>query len=160
MSSDPHVMAEGTLPTPFSADELRAGLPAGTVVVLELDGGIRQVNSFRDPDAEGATWTVASPGSDEHSERVTWRELQSHASFPMETAARRRETIEHPLGTLDCWRYDVGTPQDGNTFWFDLSRPGMPVRMRRNSNGIRIGGFEAVEWSLGPGSEAAPPDLP
>ena len=76
-----------------------------------------------------------------HSERVTWRELQSHASFPMETAARRRETIEHPLGTLDCWRYDVGTPQDGNTFWFDLSRPGMPVRMRRNSNGIRIGGF-------------------
>jgi hypothetical protein len=153
-------MSEGLLPTPFSPERLRAGLPDGIRIVLELDGGVRQINTFTDCDAVGATWTVITPGRTDHSERVTWRELESHAEFHSGVATRRRETIEHPLGTLDCWRYDVGNPHDGNTFWFDVSRPGMPVRMHRFGGGERIGGFEAVKWPRATESEAAPPDLP
>lgn len=156
MTRDPHVLEDGTLPTPFSAAELRDGLPDGTVIVLELDGGVRQVSTFSDSDADGATWTVMTPGREEYSERLSWLELQGHAMFPSSSATRRREIIDHPLGTLDCWRYDVGDATDGTVFWFDLTRPGMPVRMIRLVGGERAGGFEAFEWNRGDHEPAGP----
>ena len=152
MTDDPYVLSPGTLPTPFSARDLREGLPEGTVIVLDLDGPqgtARQFNTFADADEAGATWSTFSDGAEPASERVTWLELQGHASFDAASATRVRETISHPLGELDCWRYEVGTPRDGSVFWFDISRPGMPVRMERREGGVRASGFEAIEWSVG-----------
>ena len=152
MTDDPYVLAPGKLPTPFSADDLRAALPEGTVIVLDIDGPhgtIRQFNTFADADEAGATWSAFAEGAEPESERVTWLKLQGHASFDAANATRERETISHTLGELDCWRYDVGTADDGSVFWFDLARPGMPVRMERRSGGVRAGGFEAIEWSTG-----------
>jgi hypothetical protein len=152
VADDPYVIAPGTLPTPFSADDLRAGLPDGTVIVLDIDGPhgtIRQFNTFADCDDTGGTWSAFSDGAEPESARTTWLELQGHASFDAASATRVRETISHPLGELDCWRYDVGPRGDGSVFWFDLARPGMPVRMERHERGERVSGFEAIEWSVG-----------
>lgn len=80
------------------------------------------MSRFSECDAEGAAIT-----SDGQAHRVTWRDLQAHASFPADSTAIANETISTPLGELECLRYEV-TREDGtHTFWFDIARAGMPV---------------------------------
>lgn len=119
-----------TLPTPFTADEIRTGCPDGRTVRVDDGAEAISVSRFLDGDLEGATiesWSEAADGVavDEPSRsRVTWRQLQQHAAFPEVGTTVSRETIRTPLGEHDCLRYDVGDM----TFWFDVGRPGMPVR--------------------------------
>jgi hypothetical protein len=119
-----------TLPTPFTADEIRSGCPDGRTVRTRDESGAVSVSRFLDGDGDGATlesWVEDSDGTvvaDPVRSRVTWRELQQHAAFPAAATTVREETISTPLGELACLRYDVGDL----TFWFDRSRPGMPVR--------------------------------
>lgn len=88
------------------------------------------MSRFSECDAEGATIT-----SDGQAHRVTWRDLQAHASFPAESTAIANETISTPLGELECLRY-VTTRDDGtHTFWFDTARPGMPVSHKLERDG-------------------------
>lgn len=140
-TNDPYVLGPGLLPTPFTADQIRSASEAGKIIrlLVELPGGERfaRVNRFRDGDAEGATleqWRLDAAGDVDGpvtSERVTWRELQEHASFPAEHTTRSNETIETPLGVLDCVHYE-SRHGDGHPlvsrFWFALDHPGMPVR--------------------------------
>ena len=57
--TDPHDLGPGLLPTPFSADEIRAGCPDGRFIRMRIEAGGTLVgyrtNVFRDGDAEGAT---------------------------------------------------------------------------------------------------------
>ncbi|SFR66348.1 hypothetical protein SAMN05428970_0020 [Agromyces sp. CF514] len=143
---DPHVLGPGLLPTPFTADEIRAASGAGKTIglVVELPSGERfeRVNRFVDCDAEGATleqWRLDAAGDvdgDVASGRVTWRDLQEHAAFPAEHTTRSGVTLELVLGgeavALDCLRYEVrhgvGDDVQVTRFWFALAYPGMPVR--------------------------------
>ncbi|GAA1509929.1 hypothetical protein BJ978_001169 [Agromyces terreus] len=142
---DPHVLGPGLLPTPFTADEIRAATGEGKTIVLlvEAPDGSRfeRVNRFGDCDAEGATleqWRLDAAGGidgEATSERVAWRELQEHASFPAESTRRTTVTIETPLGRIECLRYEVGAAAGESdadepvaTFWFSPEHPGMPVR--------------------------------
>ena len=56
---DPHVLAPGTLPTPFTADEIRDGSPVGKSIrlLIEADGQdpIIRVNRWVECDAQRAT---------------------------------------------------------------------------------------------------------
>jgi len=119
-----------TLPTPFTAEEIRAGCPDGRTVRARADDGTISVSRFVDGDLDGATlesWTEAADGTvtaQPRRDRVTWRQLQQHAAFPEERTTVGREAISTPLGAHDCLRYEVGEM----TFWFDVGRPGMPVR--------------------------------
>ena len=45
--------------------------------------------------------------------RVTWAELQGHAAFEAARTTRRPETIETPLGVLECLHYQR-TEADGS----------------------------------------------
>ncbi len=120
-----------TLPTPFSADEIRAGCPDGRTVRMRDEAGVVSVSRFLDGDADGTTvesWTESADGATVAAppsrSRVSWRELQQHASFPAGGTRVSRETIRTHLGEHECLRYDVGDA----TFWFDVRRPGMPVQ--------------------------------
>ena len=119
-----------TLPTPFTADQIRAGCPDGRTVRTSDGSGTISVSRFAGGDDDGATlesWTEEPDGdttSDTVRTRVTWRQLQLHAAFPADGTTVSQEAIRTPLGELECARYDV----DGMTFWFDTHRPGMPVR--------------------------------
>ena len=159
---DPHIVRAGTLPTPFSADELRAGLPAGTVVTTVSPDGEVSVHAFSECDAEGCVYEVrevrTGPADDTLAlgnesmrvERTTWAELQGHAAFDAAVTTRTEDVIEHRLGTVRALRYDVATPDGVRTFWFDPSRPGMPVRLEvRAAGGELVGGFDVVEWAKG-----------
>ena len=97
-----------------------------------------RVNRFSDCDAEGATLErrlVAADGGAEgevSAGRVTWLELQWHAAFPAERTTVTEETLELPMGRLECVRYDTreGDVTDApvESFWFARAFPGMPVR--------------------------------
>ncbi|MBM7832598.1 hypothetical protein JOE59_003303 [Agromyces cerinus] len=140
--SDPHVLGPGVLPTPFTADEIRDASGSGKTIrirVEEPDGvTFERINRFSRCDDEGATlerWRVAPGGGvdgDVVSGRVTWLELQGHAAFPADTTMLSDETLELPIGRLECLRYDTRDPDETDaaveTFWFARAYPGMPVR--------------------------------
>ncbi|MFF2388434.1 hypothetical protein [Agromyces sp. NPDC058104] len=143
--ADPHVLGPGLLPTPFTAEEIRAAAGTGKTIrlLVELPGGERfeRVNRFSDCDAEGATleqWRLDAAGAVDGvvtTERVTWRELQEHAAFPAEHTRRTSATLaldDGGLGTLDCLHYEArhgdGDASQPSRFWFALDHPGMPVR--------------------------------
>ncbi|WP_139415834.1 hypothetical protein [Agromyces laixinhei] len=139
--SDPHLLGPGLLPTPFTADEIRDASGSGKTIriLVEEPGGetFERVNRFSDCDDEGATlerWRVAVDGEvdgEVASGRVTWRELQGHAAFAAERTTLTEETLELPIGSVECLRYDTRdeTPDAPiETFWFARAFPGMPVR--------------------------------
>ncbi|WP_404474491.1 hypothetical protein [Microbacterium aerolatum] len=137
---DPHVLGPGLLPTPFTADEIRDGARGGKTIrmlVEEPDGTQHlRVNRFRDVDDAGATlerWITGPTGivqGEITSSRVTWRELQGHAAFPADRTTLSSETLDLPIGRVDCLRYEVRERADAapETFWFAPAHPGMPVR--------------------------------
>ncbi len=134
---DPHVLDPAHLPTPFTADELRAGCPAGRTLRSRAefaDGTVEdRVYRFDEVDHEGAvieSWSVRLDGGREAGDRLrtSWRDLQSHASFPADRTLVEHVSLTTELGEMSCVRYIVQLG-DGRTnrFWFDTGRPGMPV---------------------------------
>jgi hypothetical protein len=123
---DPHVVQPGHAPTPFTSDEIRQGCPAGRTVIArtEASGEPDRVDLtvFAETDEAGA---VLESNGQRH--RVTWRDLQTHASFPAEMTSIAEEIIEIPLGTMECHSYRVESGDTVSTFWFAKDRPGMPV---------------------------------
>lgn len=143
--ADPRVLAPGTAPTPFTAEEIREGSRGGKAirVRIEIAGEepLFRQNRYLDVDEEGATLERTqvtldgTPTGEPESERVTWRELQAHASFPDERTAVEEERIDTPMGELDCLRYAVTEGTLEKVFWFATSLPGMPVRTVTCSDG-------------------------
>jgi hypothetical protein len=132
--TDPHVLGDGLLPTPFSAAEIRAGCPAGRTIRLLVEpasgASYERVNRFVACDDEGATiesWVVGLDGEsvDRSSDRATWLDLQRHASFPDATTRRTEEMVDLPLGPVECVVY---TTESGARFVFGKGHAGMPVR--------------------------------
>ena len=144
-TDDPHVLAAGTAPTPFTADEIRAGCPEGrtiTLLVEPADGPAwRRVNRFVHADPEGATlqrWRVGADGEVDGeitAARTTWLQFQGHASFPEDTVAIAPDTVELPMGTFEALRYTVDDADGVTTFWFAHAFPGMPVRYESSVSG-------------------------
>lgn len=133
-SPDPHVVAEDLLPTPFTADEIREALRGGVAYRIRTeapDGTVTErISRYSAGDDGGALLENHPVGAPEAAAggRVTWRELQAHAAFPADRTVASTETIDHPLGRLECLRYDVHGDDGDSVFWFALAHPGMPVR--------------------------------
>jgi hypothetical protein len=142
---DPHVLAPGRAPTPFTADEIRDGCPAGRTIRLRIDvegeSPFHRVSRFIECDEVGATMersrlsldgsVLAEPEVD----RVTWRDLQAHASFPADDTTIEPERIETAIGELDCLRYTVREGATDEVFWFAKDLPGMPIQSLTRTDG-------------------------
>lgn len=135
---DARRLADTDLPTPFSADEIRDATPDGHTVetvttTTTTDDAVtsRRRTTFLDGDEAGVTMRLDTFDADGNAAgepmtfRTAWVDLQSHASFPVAAAERSWETIETPLGELECLRYDT----EAMTCWFAVEHPGMPVVM-------------------------------
>lgn len=124
------------LPAPFSADEIRGATPDGHVVETTVHVGGAATSSrrttFLDPDDTAVTVRIehldadGAPLGEPATFRTSWVDLQSHASFPSVVADRSWETVDTPLGRLECLRYDV-SGDEPRSFWFAVDHPGMPV---------------------------------
>jgi hypothetical protein len=134
---DPHVLAPGRAPTPFTADEIRGGCPAGRTTRLRVDvvgeTAFDRVSRFVACDETGATMERSrlsldgSPLAEPEVDRVTWRDLQAHASFPADDTTIESERIETAIGALDCLRYTVRDGATEEIFWFAKDLPGLPI---------------------------------
>ena len=100
--------------------------------------------TFRDDDAEGVTVEDravdrdGAPAGAVQSARVSWLDLQGHASFPAETTRVGEETLTGPLGILRCRRYDVRREAGNSTFRFAIDHPGMPVRAEVGGSVVEV----------------------
>ncbi len=145
--TDPHVLGPDLLPTPFTADEIREGCPEGRLTRTRVQSGdeasYERFSRFVDCDDEGAVMErgpVTDDGQLGESQRarMTWHQLQAHAGFPRARTTASREVIETPLGRLDCLCYAVRSDGETDTFWFDTDRPGMPVRIVTERDGLVV----------------------
>ena len=145
MVRDPHVLAPRQAPTPFTAAEIRARCAVGKTirVLVEIDGEqpFERLTTYVECDDAGATIersTLAPDGSpvgDPEVDRVTWLDLQGHASFPADATTIVPERIATPLGEVDCLRYTVRDGASEKVFWFATDLPGMPVRFLTRTGG-------------------------
>jgi hypothetical protein len=144
-TADPRVLAPGQAPTPFTAAEIRDGTRVGKTIRVQVDdageASYLRVNRYVECDVEGAVLERSqlsldgAPVGEPEVDRVTWLDLQSHASFPAEVTTIDPERIETPLGELDCLRYTVRDGAAERVFWFATDLPGMPVRFLTRIDG-------------------------
>lgn len=143
---DPRVVDPGHAPTPFTADEIREGSPDGRTVLVQHDF----------PNADPQFWKTRFVSSDETGPevvnqqveadgtpigsetkmRVTWDELQAHASFPKEVTTIEETTTRTPLGEVECLLYTVSDGVEEKKLWFARTLPGMPVRTQHLTQNI------------------------
>ncbi len=145
--SDPHVLGPDLAPTPFTADEIRAGCPDGHRAARAHAAG-RQDDLPRDTfgaaDEDGCELTQVvtdasgTPVDEPRVSRVTWSELQSHAAFPAAATTVARERIPLAVGERECLRYDVRRGGGTSTFWFALDHPGMPLRYESAGAAVEV----------------------
>ena len=131
-------------PTPFTAEEIRAGCPEGRTTRLRVDVGEQafvRISRYVECDEAGAVierTRVALDGSplgQPEAERETWGELQAHASFPADRTTIEDERIETAIGVLDCLRYTVRDGTTEQVFWFAKDLPGAPIRFLTRTDG-------------------------
>ena len=142
---DPRVLRPGTLPTPFTAEEIRKGCPVGRTIHLRVEAPGRppthRVNVFVECDEEGAliSRSEATPEGEAtgevESDRSSWLELQRHASFPESRTTVTEDVIDSAMGRLDCLRYTYVEQATVVDYWFARDLPGMPVRVVSTTSG-------------------------
>lgn len=136
-------------PTPFSAKQiaLACGPKSKRVFRHDIKGRDATYNcwTFTDNTAEGATFhatecdETGKETGERRSQQATWKELQSHASFPAEQVTTSEAKLKTPAGTFDCMHYVVkrgarkGEAED--RYWFAWDLPGPPIRLERYVNG-------------------------
>ena len=148
MTEDPYQFRVGDRPTPFSAQEIRQGCPPGrTVRALVVQAGedrYVRVTRFLTGDEEGAdqeVWTETLDGTrltETELGHSNWRELQGHASMPVDATSIEPVTIDIPMGRFEGLRYTRTDGDKVDTFWFALSLPGAPVRIESRVAGYVV----------------------
>lgn len=143
---------------PFSAEQIRAGTPDGhTLDIVTTREGVvvdRRRTVYFDPDETSVSMRLAPLNDagvvvgEAMAARTTWEDLRDHAVFPAETTTVVGETIETPLGRLDCARYDVASGETTLAYWFAEEHPGMPIRYATLSDGVEVEVTTVVAISL------------
>ena len=120
---------------------VRPGGPSGLRVDVLDETPFDRVSRFVECDDAGATMERSrlsldgSPLAPPQVDRVTWRDLQAHASFPGDDTTIEPERIETALGELDCLRYTVRDGATVEVFWFAKGLPGMPIQTLTRADG-------------------------
>lgn len=138
------------LPPPFSAAEIRDGMPLGTVIRYELSPGEVAKMQWTVTAADEAGCTIQTVLIDADGQPVgepttrdhTWDALESHAHFPPGTT-RERTLVKVPAGSFAGWTYKVtDTTEDGapviRTYHFADALPGAPVRVLETGEGNEV----------------------
>ena len=128
-------------PTPYTAAEIREECPAGrknTFAMVTQKGRFVSVQHFVEVSEEGAKIKQIlaevfddpkrRPPPQTEEQLVTWRDLQSHASYPAKDTTIRRERIEVRAGWYDCWLYEVREGLTLTKYWFPSELAGPPVK--------------------------------
>jgi hypothetical protein len=149
MPPEAHRLRPDHLPTPFSAEQIRDGCPAGRTIRIQEDApgqppAFRSIR-FLEADERGgeqevqATDAEGNPTSEPSRRRSTWLELQQHASQPADATTVEEVSLDLPFGRFDCWLYAVRRPEGELRFWFAKDLAGMPVQVDEWTDGSLTG---------------------
>ncbi len=137
-----------TAAPPFTSTQIREACPDGYSldIVTTRDGEVvdRRRTRYFHPEESTVSMSVTpldangEPVGQPMEARSTWDDLRDHAVFPGEVTTVTRETIETPLGRLECARYDVASGEVTLVFWFSSQFPGMPIRSATVSDGHEV----------------------
>ena len=150
------VSAEGNLPFPFTAEEIRDAMPEGLVITLAKTspaGDQQEIWKVESADAEGVSieYTVLDGDGAQQMEpvvqRALWTELRDHATFSTANAKRQETRRTTALGELDGWLYTTEGPVDGtrSEMFFATKYPGAPVQMKAFQDGVAVVSMEQVK---------------
>ena len=159
--SPPPTGADGTLPRPYTAEQIRAAHPNGTLLRLRLVQPGRemvQLMRFDNADDEGVdvvSWVETPAGQAvgaRSTQRSSWVELRDHAAFAAAKTRRRRSRCDVPAGAFDCWLYTVASESDDEPvshFHFADGQPGPPVLVVMERDGAEVMRAELLEYRRG-----------
>lgn len=144
----PAAAAEASLPTPYSAEQIRDAFVEGLEYVLEVTtprGVVATRTRVLESSAESVLLEAqplgenGEPDGEAAEQTAEWTELRDHARFPAEVASRERATRETALGELEGWLYRAEAP-DGSVseLFFADAYPGPPVEYLRTMDGEAI----------------------
>ena len=150
-------------PRPFTADQIRVAMPAGTEIRFRLEeaGKPAVIMHWKVTAADAATMTLAATilGEDgsvvapEQSETSRWDQLVEHASFPADLTVKSEGSVEVPAGTFDTIEYVVTETKDGSTtvstFKFARQLPGPPVLLSVDKDGTNVRRMTLIERTAG-----------
>ena len=170
-AEDPRRLKPGDAPTPYTADEIRKACPEGRTDVFRVEdfGPVKlKTQKFGAGDEEGTTIEIAITKEDgtplgSKTMTATWKELQSHASFPEKDTKITEETIEVPAGKFECWLYTLAQKdEEGETIttraFFAKKLPGPPVKMTTETGGKTIFAMTLLEHKDPATAEERKPD--
>ncbi len=159
----PASLSDEMLPTPFTAEQIRAEWVEGfRLTMRRWEPAGEKLERWRvvAADAEGVeieNATVDADGAvvgEPVTRRSSWTELRDHASFPAAVATRSRATRSTSLGELEGWLYAVAGPEAGMTseLFFADSLPGAPVQMTAWQDGRKVFELEQLDRERPPGT--------
>ena len=132
-------MEAGHAPTPFLTEEIRLGSPVGRTIrlLVDVEGAepFVRVQRYVWTNERGATterWreTVDGARIGRVEDRDTsWLQMRANTSFPADQTSIEPDTIETPLGMMDCLRYTVRDGETVKRLWFARHLPGLPVKV-------------------------------
>ena len=136
-------------PTPYTAEELRASNPPGTLYRYKVEVAGQPVRIHEMEFASGSSVQTAEVKNrllDETGREVepskvqntAWEDLRRHAQFPKDALTVERGSIEVPAGRFETDVYTVRGP-NGETmrYYFAKSYAGPPVLFYQERRGIR-----------------------
>lgn len=152
---------DGKAPIPYTAEQIRAAHPDGTLLrfrVSQQGREIVQCMRFENGDADSVdvvSW-MEMPGGERVGEgsaqRATWRELREHGAFDAASTSRQRGRCEVPAGRFDCWLYSVEGDGEGGAeqlFYFADEKPGPPVLLVMTLDDAEVMRMELLEYRRG-----------
>ena len=140
-------LASESLPTPFTAEQIREAFQPGLVLEFDFTEGEKkthQVWTVKAATAEDVTIHFQTVGGDEATKTSRFEELRQHALFPAESASRSEVRCATPLGERDCWHYVV-SGEPAKELWFAKDLPGPPVLMTVTAGGTEVLRMEQVK---------------
>lgn len=148
--------AAPTLPTPYSAEQIREVWGVGLRLEQRTVEGEQRSGSRMTviaSSAERVTVRVEPVGGTGEPRELsaTWPELRDHALFPAATSTRGRATCRSGLGDLPGWRYTTPAEDGGMlTMCFADATPGPPVEYETTRDGALVSRTEHVSFQPGP----------
>ena len=135
----------GVAPRPFTAEQLRAGMPIGTELRYRIEEppGPAVIMVMRVTASDELTGTIETQMLAEDGTQVKnlgaaateWEALVKHATFPAAATTVSAKTIETPAGTYPGVEYVVREADTTRTFQFARSLPGPPVVLVETTGG-------------------------
>jgi hypothetical protein len=139
----------GLAPRPFTAEQIRAAMPAGTDLRMRVEeqGKPPAVLHWHvtAADAQGMTMSSEVLDNEDHliarqpPQTARWDELVHHADFPAAATRQGQSRIQVPAGMYDTTDYQVrGEGGIVTTYRFAKSLPGPPILMVVEKEGLII----------------------